>query len=192
METVVIVGGMNHIIPKLNADYIGVDAGLAHCLDQGIRPIIAIGDFDSIKIEKDMKIPLIRYSDIKDETDLELAINYAKERYSNIIVCNCLGGRIDHQLYNIKLLIENPEIIILDQNQKIFVLEKGRHMIENTHHYFSFFAVKPSKLSLIGFKYTVKNEEFSSKDFRTISNEIILNQGVVDIEYGKILCVQSD
>lgn len=192
METVVIVAGMNHPIPIFDADYIGVDEGVVFCLNQNIRPVIAIGDFDSANIELYPDIPFIRYPKMKDETDLELAIQYAKQHYKKIIVCNCLGGRIDHELYNIKLLVENPEIEILDQNQKLYVLKKGKHVIKNLHRYFSFFAIEKTKLSLTNFKYPVNSVIFTPKDFKTISNEIITDFGEIKIEYGKILCVQCD
>ncbi len=192
METVVIVAGMNHPIPILNADYIAVDAGLKYCLEQNIDPIIAIGDFDSVQIEHYPSIKKIKYPAEKDETDLELAIQYAKAHYSNIIICNCLGGRIDHELYNLKLLVHNDTIQILDNNQKLFILKKGKHIIQNTHQYFSFFAIENSKVSLEQFKYPVNSIEFTPQDFKTISNEMTSDIGIVEVEYGKILCIQCN
>src|SRR5579872_5848120 len=94
-----------YVRPK---DYIiGVDGGAKHILELGIKPDFIIGDLDSLakadqkKIEKD-KIPFIQYKKEKDETDSELALQYAiKNGYKQILLFGILGSRIDHMLTNI-------------------------------------------------------------------------------------------
>lgn len=40
----------------ISLDYIGVDRGIEVLIDQGIKPIYAIGDFDSIRDENLLSI----------------------------------------------------------------------------------------------------------------------------------------
>ena len=56
-------------------DYIAVDRGVEHLYHQGITPIIAIGDMDSLDNEQLLdQLKIQRYSSIKDDTDTALAL----------------------------------------------------------------------------------------------------------------------
>lgn len=192
MATVIIVGGLNHTPYQAeNCDYIAVDYGTQICIDHNIKPIITIGDFDSSNQIDFKDINLKIYPTEKDETDLELAILYALEKYDRIILTCCVGGRLDHTLYNLKL-VERFNVEIYDQDHHVFKLGVGTYQIPNLAKYFSFFALEKSKLSLNGFKYPVNNEVFDVQDLKTISNEIEYEFGEIEIEYGQILCIQCN
>lgn len=194
METVVIVAGVEEdIYLDANADYIGVDYGTILCLNNDITPKISFGDFDSVADMNALNnLNLKIFPSEKDETDLELALAYAIRYYKKIIVSNCLGNRIDHELYNLKLLMKYDEIVLYSPNQIIYILNKGEHIIKNTHKYFSFFALKNTQISLIDFKYSLDNEIITPQDFRTISNELIEEKAKITINYGQILCIQTN
>lgn len=68
-------------------DYIGVDQGVCHLLKQGIKPIIALGDMDSIEDKKLLEgLVVNEVSSIKDDTDTALAIEYAIDKgYDKLI-----------------------------------------------------------------------------------------------------------
>ncbi len=81
-------------------DIICADGGYRHCPR---TPIAVIGDFDSSVLPTGVKT--IRYSKEKDETDGQLAIDYAlRSGYEKITIYGALGGDIGHVLGNIGLL----------------------------------------------------------------------------------------
>lgn len=86
------------------------DGGTRHALALGLTPKIVIGDLDSISENERRKIDetgveVIEFSADKNETDLELAIDYALSLHPDqILILAALGGRIDQTLANIALL----------------------------------------------------------------------------------------
>ncbi len=89
-------------------------------------PNLVIGDLDSLS-EQDLeeikaaKIPLQRFPQDKDETDLELAINAAVARGSRSIrIVGANGGRLDQEL-GILFQLLRPDLAAIDAR-----LEDGR------------------------------------------------------------------
>ena len=115
----IVAGGPAHYIPDLtqyhndkNIFWLSVDRGTKYLLDAGIKPGMAIGDFDSIskqdfELFQKAGIPIKKFNAEKDETDMELALNFA---YANlpekIRIFGATGGRLDHFLANINLLYQ--------------------------------------------------------------------------------------
>lgn len=114
------------------ATVIGVDGGLNHCRQMHITPPWVVGDFDSIdpsilkEIEKG--VGFTQLARAKDETDLEVAVQKAKQlsKQAQILIFGGLGGRIDHTLGNIYLLLRNPGRVFLEsQEQVVFAVDKS-------------------------------------------------------------------
>lgn len=103
-------------------DYIiCADGGLRHTAVLGIRPDVAIGDFDSS--EKDDSVKTYVYPSRKDFTDGELAIDYAIENgYEDILMFAMTGSRIDHTLTDILLLSKCRGARIIDDKNEIRIL----------------------------------------------------------------------
>lgn len=83
---------------------IAADGGYEHLKKEGIQPDVLMGDFDSLK-----RLPehekLIRFSPMKDDTDMTMAAAYGAEQgCERFIIYGGLGGRLDHTLANIQLL----------------------------------------------------------------------------------------
>jgi thiamine pyrophosphokinase len=91
-----------------------------------LAPSLVIGDLDSLKEQdleeiKQSKIPLQRFPQEKDETDLELAINAAVARGSRSIrIVGASGGRQDQEL-GILFQLLRPDLAAVDAR-----LEDGR------------------------------------------------------------------
>ena len=106
--------------------------GARHCLAAKIVPQVVIGDFDLLlpgELEKLQALgaQIIRYPTRKDFTDLELALEYAREQVpEQIIVLGGLGQRWDQTLANIFLLANpanmNFKISLIDGNQEIMLI----------------------------------------------------------------------
>ena len=85
---------------------IACDAGYAYCKDRGIIPDKIIGDFDSLGyIPKDSTCYPVK----KNFTDGEAAVDVLKEMntcFEEVVFYNFGGGREDHFLGNISVLIK--------------------------------------------------------------------------------------
>ena len=91
---------------------VGVDRGLAHALRLGLRPHVAVGDFDSVgagMLERAMQqwpdLVVKRHRPHKAHSDLDLALSYVwglnPER---VFVLAGGGGRLDHLLTAVTML----------------------------------------------------------------------------------------
>ncbi|NPV78687.1 MAG: thiamine diphosphokinase [Firmicutes bacterium] len=95
----------------------------------GLVPQIIIGDFDSTGPEileswRQKGVKILTYPAEKDKTDTELAADYALDLgFKRIIFLGALGGRIDHALANITLLmslaIRQIDVTIIDKHSRI-------------------------------------------------------------------------
>ncbi len=111
---------------------IAADGGAHHALAIGLTPDTVIGDLDSLPdatlIDLERRgVRFIIHPLRKDETDLELAIQYALEcGATEIIVFSALGGRWDQSLANILLLtlpaLRDVPARIVDRRQTLRVV----------------------------------------------------------------------
>lgn len=199
MKTAILVTPLAARIPIVkDAYYIGVDAGVFRLLEQGIRPDIAVGDFDSMDQEQFEaiceKFVIEKHPVQKDESDTELAILVAKEKgFEKIIVAGAFGKRLDHTIANIRLLAYRwHDLYLLDENQCMVYLGKGEHEIKSTYRNVSFFAIGETILSLDGFLYPLDHRKICESDIYTLSNALVAKKGKVTIEQGAVLCVMTN
>lgn len=202
MSKCVIVCGYKPLILKDYNDVclIGVDKGASFLALNNVKMDYAIGDFDSVDdIElvkiKEFSKEFIKLNPIKDDTDLEHALKFAKERdYKEIDIYGCLGGRQDHNLLNLKFLyLSDSKITYYDQKHKIFLLNKGTHKIyKENYKYLSLFVFEKCTLSLKGTYYPIDKKTLILNDNYTISNEILNEYCDIDIYDGKVLMIQCN
>lgn len=146
MRPLILVTPLAKNIPFIKeAEYIGIDAGAIRLLKEGITPAAAIGDFDSLKEEEKKFLQnrdnILIYPVEKDETDTELALmKYYDKDHSPIILFGAFGGRLDHTLANLSLMIYRyPKMICMSESQKAYILEQGEHHIKPVYKHVSFF-----------------------------------------------------
>ncbi len=86
---------------------IAADGGVRHALALGLSPALLVGDLDSaprelVQIAERRGAEVIRHPRHKDKTDLELALDLARDRGADeVLIFGALGGRLDHALANI-------------------------------------------------------------------------------------------
>lgn len=206
-------GGPVALLPDLkrfnekDSIWVGVDKGVFTLLKNGIQPEIGIGDFDSVtetelaEIECQV-VKLKKYQPEKDETDMELGLNWALEQNPALIrIFGATGGRIDHLLANIQLLIRSAlagkttEIQLIDQHNWVTVKGPGSYEIEKQREreYLSFIPVTPNieGLTLKGFKYPLVDSHISLGSTLCISNELTGKYGTFSFLKGILLVVRS-
>lgn len=111
------------------------DGGLTHAAKLDLVPQVALGDFDStsdhtLKYFQSKGTKIIRYSTIKNQTDTEIALDYAlNERPESIEILAGLGSRFDHSLANVHLLKKALEkdipCTIVTEHNEIMLIDSG-------------------------------------------------------------------
>ncbi|MEG2573012.1 MAG: thiamine diphosphokinase [Erysipelotrichaceae bacterium] len=198
MKKICLVAGMSKQVPYFdNCDYIGIDGGARICLQQGINMIVAIGDFDSIDsdvlstIKQSTKVITLPIH--KNETDSEAAILYAQSLgYDEIILFGGLAGRIDHEFANLYLMIfRYPDLILMNEQNRIRVLNKGTYTFKKEYKYLSFLALQPTMISESGVAYPLDHAMIDGKDIYTVSNEI-MEEAQIILHQGKVLMIEAN
>ena len=90
---------------------VAADGGTLALERWGVVPHAIVGDLDSLGMERAVEygergVTVVPYSPEKDESDLELAIDYATEaKADELVLLGILGGaRFDHELANTLLI----------------------------------------------------------------------------------------
>lgn len=191
---------------------VAVDAGFSACIALGIRPDLLVGDFDTFGREKILKYkddPGFQF-DIhqpeKDETDTELAFRDVLDAgYTRVDVLGALGGRIDHEISNIHLLVQGRKrgltVSLYDAKNRIYILdselEKEHEFLKKRLYgtYVSFLPVteRVNGITLTGFKYPLlkKNISILENPSLCVSNEVEAERAVMSFDEGILICVES-
>lgn len=209
----IVAGGPEILLPDLNeydgsnVTWVGVDKGVFYLLKRDFIPSIAFGDFDSVSPEELTYIQsnvkeLRRYQPEKDETDMELALNWSlKQDPEEIRLFGATGGRLDHMLANVQLLIPPllqgnlVDIQLFDRHNHLSVKSPGTYKVaKNSKKYISFIPVTMdvANLTLEGFKYPLKNRHISIGSTLCISNELISEYGTFSFSEGIVIMIRSD
>lgn len=207
----IVAGGPIELIPDLHAletgdvVWVGVDRGVAYLLQQNIKPFKAFGDFDSITNQElhDIKAQLpdaeVHPSE-KDETDTEIAINWAIDQNPEIIrIFGGTGGRLDHFLGNLQLLLKGLEkgtlIEVHDIQNQLFAQREGNYSIRKNAQlpYVSFVPITPhvKGITLKGFKYPLEKKHIRFGDTLCISNELEVESGTFSFDEGILMVIRS-
>ncbi|BCB03311.1 thiamine diphosphokinase [Bacillus sp. KH172YL63] len=212
MNINIVAGAPERYIPDLKeygeGDFwIGVDRGVYTLLKQGITPTVAFGDFDSVS-EKEWDEIIEKVGEVnrvqpeKDETDLELALNWAVgQKPKTITIFGATGGRLDHFMGNLQLLMKNElmetdiAVEIIDVQNRLYLAKPGEHTIYESARlkYISFVPVTGTVegITLKGFKYPLKNRNISRGSTLCISNELIQSSGTFSFSDGILMVIRS-
>lgn len=182
---------------------IAADGGLHHFLKLGILPNVLIGDFDSIQSMhlnelEDADVVIIQHPPRKDETDLELALHYAKKQgIKEIIIFYALGSRWDMTITNLLLptfeVFHDLDIHIVDGLQEISLLRSGStlHISGQVGDVVSLIPVgsKVVGINSQGLEYPLTNDTLMLGSSRGVSNILVKEKASVQITSGLLLCI---
>ncbi len=200
MRKCVVVLKLAYQLPQLeDVDYIGVERGALFLAKKKIRMAFSIGDFDSVDAAEmdgieEYSDAVIRLNPVKNNSDSEAAVDEAKRRgYDLIYIAGARGGRIDHEIVNLRLCWKYPEqVVLLDERNHCRALKEGVHAIEKKgYRYVSLFAQRECELSLHGFKYPLEHCVLDVSDLYGLSNELLGEQGTIEVHRGVVLCVEA-
>lgn len=174
---------------------IAADGGMRHALALGLTPQFLIGDLDSLPPGFDLEKftgTVIRHPRDKNETDLELAIQYALEQHpEQVVILGALGGRLDQTLGNISLLNAGTEIRLDDGTEEVLFCRE-QCIVDG---------IPGDTVSLIpwqeeaggirtaGLKWPLNGETLYPQKTRGISNEMTAARAVIQVRTGLLLVV---
>ena len=173
---------------------VAVDAGFAYLEKLGVRPDLAIGDFDSLGYVPKAK-RVSQHPTHKDQSDLELALERAASRdLDHLFIYGALGGRLDHTLANLQLFASYAErgldITAIDMNNALRVLvgPDAFELPRLEHGIVSVFAAtdRAYGVSERGLEYSLGDAELTNRTSLGLSNELIGEEAVVSVAEGTL------
>jgi thiamine pyrophosphokinase len=186
---------------------IAADGGTQHCRSLGLVPSIVIGDLDSTNFEEQQtikdndNIKVIIYPRDKDQTDLELALHYAKEiGVTDIYLIGLYGGRIDQTLANILLLTRKEwsdiDMVVLNGPETAYIMHESRPLIISgkVGDIVSLIPLSP-KVSVgktNGLRWQLIEQEMFFGTTLGISNEMIKDICQIQIKTGILLVIHTN
>lgn len=176
---------------------IAVDGGFAHLEAIGVKPDMAVGDFDSLGYVPNAR-RVAKYPAEKDASDMELAMQKAVNfRHDELVIYGGIGGRLDHTIANMQLFARFSEAgqavtAVADSfairflaGPDVFELPEG--VSGGTVSVFSLSDCAQGVIET-GLKYSFNDEPLTNRTTRGLSNELTGRRATVAVESGT-LCV---
>lgn len=199
MRAVIIGNGSicdySYIKSKLRGDdfFICADGGLKHIAELGIKPDIAIGDFDSS--EKCDSVKTYVYPEDKDFTDGELAVDYALQSgYDEILLIAMTGTRLDHTMTNIFQLAKSKGISLIDDKNEIHIVRDTLEIESKKGKTLSIIPVFSDLegITSTGLLYPLKDETLCFGKGRGNSNVITDDKCIISVKSGMGVVIITD
>jgi len=183
-------------------EVICADGGVRHLPSHGLIPDVIIGDMDSLDPEKEKYFEeqgslIIRRPKEKEETDTQLALEYALGMNpEEVWIFGALGGRIDHALANISLLILGAErgikVKLVDEWCEVFVVTASCVIEGQTGQTVSILPLSSAVtgITLEGFEYPLQDGTMEIGRPYGVSNRLIETRGVISVASGYLLVVR--
>ncbi|WP_425807208.1 thiamine diphosphokinase [Desulfitobacterium sp. Sab5] len=184
------------------------DGGGNSALQAGRIPEVLIGDLDSVSSENLEKcrrngVIIQQFPREKDETDLELALEYAVKQLQSqppgsnsqiIWLYGAIGGRVDHLLGNMALMLhyykKGFSIHLKDPLHEIYLFQ-GRDILKGCPgQELSILPItETARVTTKGLYYPLKGEVLKQDSTRGISNVFAEEEAVVEVDEGIVMLV---
>lgn len=188
-----------------NADIVlCCDGGMRHAKKLGIMPQYGIGDFDSVSADilnyykkKGMKIK--KFPARKDETDLELGLDFAVELGADeIIVFGAIGSRFDHTMCNAQLLFrmlkKGVKTKLINENNEVELIQDKTTVYGKKGDIVSTvpLSMEVKGIYLKGLEYPLINATLTiGGDMIAVSNIMTGEQAEISIEEGYLFVIKA-
>jgi len=180
---------------------IAADGGTRHALALGLTPSVIIGDLDSLTADDrrwtvEHGARLVEFPRDKNETDLELAINYAVDQgCTEIVIVAALGGRLDQTLGNLSLLTDSRlaalDIRLDDGMEEVFFVRERCQVTGKPGDIVSLlpWGGDVTGVRTEGLRWPLNSETLYPHKTRGISNEMLGEIAQIEIGSGLLLVV---
>lgn len=180
---------------------VAADGGMNHMARLGLKPNLLVGDLDSIEPGllhqlQDQGVRILRHPVEKDETDLELAlITLVQEGYHELRLVGALGGRLDHTLGNLFLLLlpelKDCDVRLVDGLQEVFLIREEAVIYGQPDDIVSLLPLLGPAVGVVtnGLYYPLKAETLKPERTRGVSNVMLGEHAQVRLKTGCLLCI---
>lgn len=177
--------------------YVFCDSGLYHREGLGVQPDLIVGDFDSHPQPKEPVETIVLPCE-KDDTDTVFAVKEALSRgFDDFLFLGCVGGRLDHTLGNVSLLLmldaKGIPAKIVDDLSEMEIVSGSPVKVEDHYAYFSLLNIsgRAEGVSIRGAKYPLENAEISCEYQYGVSNEVLPGcTAEVSVQNGRLLLIK--
>ncbi len=185
---------------------IAADGGTRHCKTLGITPHLVIGDLDSLGSEaissyQQAGVEIVQYPTHKDETDLELALQFAvSHQVTRAYIIGALGNRWDMTISNILLAghtkFSGLSILLVDGPDELAIL-RGKDQFDIQGRQGDTVSLVPLSgdvhgITTHGLEYPLVDETLYFGSSRGVSNVVVSEQALVVVKQGiLLLCISS-
>ena len=182
---------------------IAADGGARHIRSLNLWPSVVIGDLDSLP-DSDLEAliahgtQIITYPRDKDQTDLELALNYAVQlEVDEILLFGLTGGRLDQTLANLLLLAreewETTRLIAIDGPYTVYLL-RGNQSVSIHGKCGDIISLVPlsqevAGVTTRGLRWLLKDATLQFGSTLSLSNELVEEKTQIQISTGKLLLI---
>lgn len=207
MRAILIANGeltdLNTVSATLQPDdlLIAADGGLRYFRALGLWPNVVIGDLDSI-LPKDRaalaeaKVRIEQFPARKDQTDLELAVRFARDSGADdILIFGALGGRWDQSLANL-LLLAQPDLSelhlrLIDGPQTLYLARSSTEIEGQPNDTVSLIPLTGDAhgVTTDGLDYPLTNGTLPFGATLGVSNVLIGTRATVTVREGAVMCV---
>jgi thiamine pyrophosphokinase len=209
---IVLAGGdpvepnLSTLLPR-DAVVIAADSGLHQAELLGLHVDYVVGDFDSadpdaVERARVAGAVIERHPAEKDATDLELALDVARDQGAQkITVVGGAGGRLDHLIANFMLLASSRfadlEIDARPGDAYVAVVQGGRPPRPVTGRPGSLVTLLPiggdaCGITTVGLQYPLQDATLRPGTSRGVSNVLIGTEGSVALDIGTLLAIQPE
>ena len=203
MKVLIVLGGDAPGVELLKncvseADFsIAADRGLEAFDAAGLEPDMLIGDMDSVSPEVlaryESRLSEDRLNCIKNDTDCEYALNLAIEKgAAEIILLGALGGRLDHALANLMMVVRAARRGVWAE-----IRAEGVRIVRVNGSY-TLAGAKGSTISLLplgtahgvtiqGCYYLIRDFTLESDSSLGMSNVVTADEAVISVREGDLM-----
>lgn len=171
-------------------------------LQQAIQVDVLLGDFDSIApgLLSELRVSeTVKVVDAPDQhkTDLEKALYYLQShRVSDVIVVNALGGRIDHTLYNLRLLRRFSQTMhslrfVTDEENIVFHQDSNLSLVGLPGQRVSVMGFPSARISSQGLTYDMQHRLVGVNADDSVSNSLMAAEVHIAIEGSALIFVEN-
>ncbi len=180
---------------------LAADGGSRHALALGLSPAAVIGDLDSLSAADRRRLEaagarLLVHPRDKDQTDLELALDFALQQgCAAVVVLAALGGRLDQTLANLALLtaprFADLDIRLDDGVEEAFFVRRQARIEGRPGDLVSLLPWGGPAVGVVaeGLRWPLRAETLHPEQTRGVSNELLAEAASVSLESGLLLVV---
>ncbi len=179
---------------------IACDGAYLKAKQHGLKPQLLIGDLDSVRQEpKDPRLRILRFPRDKNETDGELAFQFAIEKKPDeILWYGAFGGRLDHSFVNLFLLAQAARrkvpVTLVQGYWEVRLILQSTSLRGKEGDRVSLLPLsqKVEGITTKGLRYPLTDEPLFSSHTRGMSNEMTSQVARIEIEKGWLLAFHEN